>query len=298
MTFQQLNYLLEVNKTGSFSLAARNLYVSQSAVSNAIIALEKEVGTPLFVRGKKLLTPTARGEEVIEHAIHILERFNSITAPANKQKKTVRIGSLNYEPANQAFVRLLDENRGRKDIEFSFVDTRIGSFIEFLKSKELDIALFFNFTTYANKHMDEFTRYGLEFQKLTTIPAVISIGPGHRLYNQVNIEMQDFESELLLDTAKDGFANIGIMPVYLPINRNNVLVACGKDLRQKILMHGHAYSIEHMPHIDILKNSPMRYIPVEGLTYTVFAVTNPEQQVCPEVKRFLQILMEEIKKST
>ena len=37
MTFQQLQYLLEVHKAGSFSQAAKNLYITQSAISNAII---------------------------------------------------------------------------------------------------------------------------------------------------------------------------------------------------------------------------------------------------------------------
>ena len=42
MTFQQLQYLLEVNRTGSFTTAAKNLFVTQSSVSNAITSLEKE----------------------------------------------------------------------------------------------------------------------------------------------------------------------------------------------------------------------------------------------------------------
>ena len=92
MTFQQLNYLLEVNRVGSFSVAAKNLYVSQAAVSNAIIALEKEIDAPLFVRGKRALTPTERGSEVIEHAKKIFEQYHMITAPIKPQRQTVRIG--------------------------------------------------------------------------------------------------------------------------------------------------------------------------------------------------------------
>ena len=40
MTIQQLSYLLEVHQTGSFSAAAKNLIISQSAVSNAVLTLE------------------------------------------------------------------------------------------------------------------------------------------------------------------------------------------------------------------------------------------------------------------
>ena len=50
MTFQQLSYLLEVERTRSFSLAAKNLFVAQSTVSNAISALEAELNCRIFIR--------------------------------------------------------------------------------------------------------------------------------------------------------------------------------------------------------------------------------------------------------
>ena len=72
MTIQQLTYLLEVHKAGSFSIAAKNLYITQSAISNAIIGLEKEIGSPIFVRSKKGLIPTPRVIDVITQAINTI----------------------------------------------------------------------------------------------------------------------------------------------------------------------------------------------------------------------------------
>ena len=294
MTFQQLHYLLEVNKVGSFSTAARNLYVSQSAVSNAIIGLEKELGASLFVRGQKLLVPTARGKEVIEHATHIFERFHSITNPKQPQKTEVRIGSIGYAPANKAFVRLLDENKNRTDIDFSFVDTRSGPFLSRLLGQELDLALFFNLSTYSNYLLESFHKHNLSYQLLANVPAVVCIGPGHRLYSQEEIHMSEFRNDRLLDTEKDGFASIGVMPAYLPISRDNVLVACGKDVRHEILMNGHAYSIQYMPSKEYRSTSPLRYIPIGGLNYAVYAATNPTIPHCDQVDRYLTLLKEEI----
>lgn len=294
MTFQQLNYLLEVNKVGSFSVAARNLFVSQSAVSNAIIALEKEIGAPLFVRGKKLLTPTARGEEVIEHANHIFERFHSITHPKRPHKKSVCIGSVGYSPANAAFIKLLEENRGRDDIDFSFIDTRFGSFIDKLIAHEIDIAISFHINSFTSYRFEEYQKHGLVLHKLAIVPAAICIGPGHRLYNAENIDVAEFAKERLLDTSKDGFAAIGVLPAYIPVNRNNILVACGKEVRQDILMRGHAYSINYMPSKKIRNESPLRYIPIEGLSYTVYAATNPNHPHCTEIDRYIELLKREI----
>jgi len=297
MTFQQLNYLLEVNKAGSFSVAARNLFVSQSAVSNAIIALEKEIGSPLFIRGKKLLTPTSRGEEVIEHATQIFERFHSITNPKKTNKKAVRIGSVGYSPANAAFIKLLEENRNNPDIDFSFVDTRFGSFIDMLITHEIDIAITFHINTFTANRFEEYKKHGLHLIKLAVVPAAVCIGPGHRLYNEETINMAEFENERLLDTSKDGFAAIGVLPAYMPVNRNKILIACGKDIRQDILMRGHAYSINYMPSKRDRDASKLRYIPIEGLSYTVYAATNLNHPHCAEVDRFLELLKREITNS-
>jgi DNA-binding transcriptional LysR family regulator len=56
---------LEIHRTGSVTQAAKNLFVTQSSVSIALSALEKELGFPIFIRSKKGLTPTPRGATII-----------------------------------------------------------------------------------------------------------------------------------------------------------------------------------------------------------------------------------------
>ena len=124
MTIQQLTYLLEVHKTGSISAAAKNLIISQSAVSNAVLTLEKEIGAPIFIRGQNGLTLTTQGEDVIRHAKRICESVQHLTGKKEERKKSVRVGCSNFDPANQAFVRLLEECQDVSDIEFSFASRR------------------------------------------------------------------------------------------------------------------------------------------------------------------------------
>ena len=50
MTTTQALYVLEVADSRSISQAARRLYVSQSAISQQIMKLEKELGCSLFAR--------------------------------------------------------------------------------------------------------------------------------------------------------------------------------------------------------------------------------------------------------
>ncbi|MER5968457.1 LysR substrate-binding domain-containing protein [Streptomyces sp. NPDC002055] len=63
----QLRAFLAVVDTGGFSAAAAELGISQSAVSHAVAALERELDAPLLVRATPART-TALGERVLPHA--------------------------------------------------------------------------------------------------------------------------------------------------------------------------------------------------------------------------------------
>jgi LysR family transcriptional activator of glutamate synthase operon len=65
---RQIQYFLSIVETGSFSAAADEHYISQSSLSKNIIALEKELGVPLFDRSKRKVFLTDAGEVFWEHA--------------------------------------------------------------------------------------------------------------------------------------------------------------------------------------------------------------------------------------
>ena len=78
MTVQQLQYVLEVNKAGSITKAAKNLFISPSSISSAIASLEKELGYPIFARSWQGVELTPKGRQVLDHATYICERLQQI----------------------------------------------------------------------------------------------------------------------------------------------------------------------------------------------------------------------------
>lgn len=68
-----LKSLVEVLKVGSFSKAAENLCVTQSAVSRRIKFLEDRFGLPLVDRSGPVLVPTEAGTIVLEKAMRMLD---------------------------------------------------------------------------------------------------------------------------------------------------------------------------------------------------------------------------------
>jgi LysR family glycine cleavage system transcriptional activator len=66
-------------KLKSFKAAAEELFVTPSAVSHQIKALEDQLGVPLFERGLRTLTLTDAGAHYLEHISDIFSKLESVT---------------------------------------------------------------------------------------------------------------------------------------------------------------------------------------------------------------------------
>lgn len=66
-----------VAKTGSLTAAARELFVSQPALSQSVMALEQQLGGTLFIRTQKGMTLTPEGESIFPYVEQALNTFLS-----------------------------------------------------------------------------------------------------------------------------------------------------------------------------------------------------------------------------
>lgn len=78
--FKQLKYFQSVVRLNSFSEAADGNYISQSAISQQIQALERELGFKLFERRNRSFTPTPAGEYFYRKSLVLTADFYSICA--------------------------------------------------------------------------------------------------------------------------------------------------------------------------------------------------------------------------
>ena len=74
LELRHLKTLLALKETGSVSLAAKRVYLTQSALSHQIKLLEDQYGLPLFERKTQPLHFTAAGERLIKLAEEILPK--------------------------------------------------------------------------------------------------------------------------------------------------------------------------------------------------------------------------------
>ena len=75
MNIQQLRYFLVLADTLSFTKTAEKYYISQTAVSNQIKALEEKLGVQLFQRDNRKVILTPAGKVFVKEAKSIITRI-------------------------------------------------------------------------------------------------------------------------------------------------------------------------------------------------------------------------------
>lgn len=110
MNLRQLEAFVQVAEGGSFSRAAKELYLTQPTISAHISALEKELNARLFIRNTKEVSLSQDGKDLYRYAKQIIdiekkieERFGA-KGPAGRQCITIAASTI---PAQYLLPRVL-----------------------------------------------------------------------------------------------------------------------------------------------------------------------------------------------
>ena len=293
MTFGQLQYILEIYRTGSVSKAAENLFVTRPGVSLSLRNLEAELGYPIFVRTQQGLIPSPQGELVLEYASRICETRDLINEIGKARKARMEVSYVPYTPVQTAILRFLKENRDRRDIAFSF-KTSYTDPLKKLAFFELDAVVSARFETYNETMNERMTQRNLVWKELRKIPVVIVIGPGHRLYSKKELCPRDFDQEVLLETPGMNLSKCAFLKEHIRLDPTHAIVTNNSSLKNEMLAQGLGFTIQKMPSERSISRYGFRCIPIEGVFQRLLVATNPMRPLRPEAERFLEILEQEI----
>ncbi len=108
----QIEYFLSVAKNLSFTKAARELFVSQPAISRQILAMEEELGYTLFERTNKSVKLTETGEMFFHFFTDYRNELNNIKVHAQliseSRQRILRLGVVDYWDISPFFVPALE----------------------------------------------------------------------------------------------------------------------------------------------------------------------------------------------
>ncbi|EGT3986350.1 LysR family transcriptional regulator [Clostridioides difficile] len=91
MTIRSLEIFVKVAECGKMSEVARNMYITQSSVSQAISEIEKEYGVKLFDRISKKLYLTEAGKKLLGYGRHLLAVNEEMNDCMKHCAKNIRI---------------------------------------------------------------------------------------------------------------------------------------------------------------------------------------------------------------
>ena len=202
---RHLRVLRAVAATGSFSAAARQLGITQPAVSQQVKALEQAAGTPLVVRTGRELHTTEAGQALVRHAAGVLAALGAaeeeVAALAGLRAGRVRLvsfpsGSSALVPPALAAMRA--EHPG---VRVSLTEAEPSRSAQLLRAGECDIALVFRYDRpvgggHAGDGPDAADDWpGLRVRRLRTDRLVGLVPDGHRLAGADRALLRDLADE-------------------------------------------------------------------------------------------------------
>lgn len=145
MRIQQLHYIIKIVETGSMNEAAKQLFITQPSLSNAVRDLEREMGIEIFIRNPKGITLTKDGVEFLSYARQVVEQTALLEERYKSQGHTRELFSVSaqhYAFVVNAFVSLLKETDMTR-YELFLRETRTYEIIDDVKNFRSEIGVLF-----------------------------------------------------------------------------------------------------------------------------------------------------------
>lgn len=268
-----------VATTLSFSEASKQLFISQSAVSQAIKALEKKLDQTLFIRSTKRVQLTPEGEILLRHvepAMNLIKRGESQLIDATASGGQIRIGASDticryflvpflkrfHEEFPNAHIKVTNETSLKcvELLETGQVDLIVINYPNSNLSNLYSLKKIANFhdVFVANNSFSELKDRKISLRELLDYPIIMLEKQSttseflHNLFQQRQLdlvpEIELSSNDLLIDLAKIGLG-IAFLPDYCVQNKTDDLffVETEEQLPSRQL------AIAHNNHIPVSK---------------------------------------------
>ncbi|MCT8310941.1 LysR family transcriptional regulator [Tetragenococcus halophilus] len=195
MRIQQLEYLEKIVETGSINEAAKQLFISQPSLSQAMKEMEKEYKIQLFYRTKLGITLTNEGREFINYSRGILDQVNLLDERFGKtttRKHIFSVSGQHYAFVVHAFVELV-KKIGQDEYQFTLRETQTQNVLDDIQTfkSELGIIYLNDFNQTVLKRL--IAEKNLEFISLFEAKPHVFVGRENPLTKKKSITLEDLE---------------------------------------------------------------------------------------------------------
>lgn len=161
MLFRQMKYFTAVVDCGSFTEAAEQCYISQSAISQQIRALEKDLGVELIHRENRRFSLTSAGEYFYDQSKGILDEIENIRRETIRigqdDERQIRIGYLRCYSGQELYQAVAEFAQIYPDVAISIVNGTHEELYDLLRFGGVDLVL----TDQRRAFSDKYANYEL-----------------------------------------------------------------------------------------------------------------------------------------
>ncbi len=145
MMLRQMQYFYAVVRTGSFTEAAEECFISQSAISQQIKALESDLGVKLLVRKNRSFHLTKAGEYLYQKSGQLLEDFEQVKNETIRigcgSQNVLKLGYLKSYSGGELLNAVLEYNDIYPDVQVHIQNGNHEALYHLLNSNQLDLVL-------------------------------------------------------------------------------------------------------------------------------------------------------------
>ena len=246
---RKLQYINEIAKCGSIRKAAQRLNVASSAINRQILALEEEMGAPIFERLPRGLRLTAAGELCIEHIRDVLKnyerletRIRGLKAPQAGKVSLVSTVGLTSGPLPDIMARFIE---GHPRVRIFLRNDGGSTTINPVLTGEVDLGLGFNIPATP----------GIRTLANFNVPLGIVMPPGHRLAKFDSVNLFDAAQERLVlaqhGTSLREAINLAFAPI--PVGIEAVMETNSIEMIKQLVKKGIGLTI--LNPLDVLNET-------------------------------------------
>ena len=270
MNTLHLKYAVEVEKTGSISKAAENLFMNQPHLSKTIKELEDSLGVVIFKRSTKGVVPTRRGREFLNYAKKILaqvEEIESLYKPEDASTVCFDVAVPRASYISFAFTEFLRTLEEVRDFRVNYRETNALSVIKDVFEMENSLGIVRYQLADEYYYMDMLRERELAFEPILEFEYLALMSEGHPLAAKRNADIGDFMRYTEIVHGDRFFPT-------LPRGESRAEAQAGEDRREIALY-------ERGSQMEILARVPGTYMWVSPMPPEVLSRFSLVQKRCP-----------------
>lgn len=244
MNLIHLKYIIAIEKYGSISKAARQLYVAQPNLSRAIKEVEDEYGIKIFERTTKGVAITPEGYRFIEKIKQIQSGIDSLKNDFKRQNKnevSFKISVPRATYISDVFAKYIASLKDKDDISIHYKETGSIETIQNIARYDYDLGIIRYAKKYEKFYKSQMKLMGIEYEKLKEFEYLIMISRENPLALKEEIYESDLNGQIELVHGDN----------MLP---NGSYIDIDDDMDEQLDYHKRIYIYERGSQFDILRN--------------------------------------------